>query len=160
MNINHITSMPSHALSAKSAIRNTETEDQFSKEVEKTQNTSLMEKDTSNIWEELSKKYDVTNATFDELKEISMSLYKYGEISFKEHAILTFDFDRGAESLKEEISGLSPNFTMYATQADASGKRNWIEEFQARADRAFGYGNLIGHHTNLSLAGILQRLER
>ncbi|GGB58513.1 hypothetical protein GCM10011409_39970 [Lentibacillus populi] len=67
-----------------------------------------MEKDTSNIWEELSKKYDVTNATFDELKEISMSLYEYGEISFKGHAILTFDFDRGAESLKEEISGLSP----------------------------------------------------
>ncbi|GGB58519.1 hypothetical protein GCM10011409_39980 [Lentibacillus populi] len=32
MNINHITSMPSHALSAKSAIRNTETEEQRSGE--------------------------------------------------------------------------------------------------------------------------------
>lgn len=160
MNINHITSMPSHAFSARSAIRNTETEDPFSKEVEKTQNTSVMEKNMSNIWEELSEKYDVTNATFDELNEISIALYEAGEISLKEHAILIFDFDRGTESLKREISGVSPNFTMHATQAEDSGKRNWIEEFQARAVRTLGYGNLIGHHTNLNLVGILQRLER
>ncbi|GGP16923.1 hypothetical protein [Oceanobacillus neutriphilus] len=160
MNINQITSIPSQAFFIKSRTTNTETEAPFSEEVKKTQDVSLKEKDTLNIWKELSEKYDITNANFDELNGMSKSLYEAGEISLKEHAILTFDFDRATESLKREIPKVSPDFTMYATQADASGKRNWIEEFQARADRAFGYGNLIGHQTNLNAAGILQKLER
>ncbi|AUJ27015.1 MULTISPECIES: hypothetical protein [Virgibacillus] len=159
MNISQMNAITAHTLPANTNIKNTETEDHFSKDMKQTQETSSAKKDTPNIWRELSEKYDITNASFEDLNAISTALYEAGQISLREHAGFTFDFNRATESLKQQATGISPHFTMYATQANEWGNRNWIEEFQARADRAFQYGNIIGHHTNNNLTAILQKLK-
>lgn len=149
MIINHSTSIPRYVLPVNPELKNSNTNSQFKKEVEIIQDDSEIEKGKSNLWKELSKSYDVTNASFNELNEISTALYESGEISFDEHAILSFDFDRATQSLNQEMSTVDP-----------SEKKNWIEEFQERAAQAFNQSNLIGHQAYLNLVGILQKLER
>lgn len=159
MNINRTASISSYTFAAKRSVRDLETEEQFSKEINEKKAAPLTAKNSSNIWEELAQKYDVTHTTFDNLKEMSTLLYESGEISLKEHAVLTFDFDRATESIQMEAAGVPTQFTMNTTKTDADGNRNWIEEFQGRSDRAFKHDNLIGYHTYQGVISILQRLQ-
>ncbi len=57
------------------------------------------------VYEELSTNYDVRNATFEEIVEISNVLYNSGEITLKEHAVITFDFERATNNLKQNAPG-------------------------------------------------------
>lgn len=113
----------------------------------------------SNVWEDLSNKYDVKNATFDDIVDIANSLYEAGEISLKEVALMTFDYERATNDLKQRFGGASSDFSMFVTEANENGKRNWIEEFKERANKQFGFGNLIGHSNNLNIYNILQKLD-
>lgn len=160
MDISQINSKLPYTQSPKTTIEPIETQNDFGKDIKQTKDAPIANKDISHIWGELSKQYDITNATFNELSTISTTLYEAGAISLKEHAGLTFDFERATESLKQEIPGISSNFTMYATEANESGKRNWIEEFQKRENRSYNHGSIIGHESNLNLASILQKLQR
>ena len=54
----------------------------------------------------------------------------------------------------------SPNFTMYETNEDAFGRRDWIAEFEARAAKDRQYGNLIGNAQKNKIVRVLQLLER
>ena len=111
------------------------------------------------IFEELASKYDIRNATFEEVKEIGHALYEAGEMTVKQLMILTFDYDRATQSIKMASNGqASPNFTMYETAADANGKRDWIAEFTARATKDRQYGNLIGSAMKQEILNILQLL--
>lgn len=60
----------------------------------------VSESNSSTIWEELSKKYNVRKATFDDIKAISRALYDAGEISLRDLSTLTFDFARATNDLK------------------------------------------------------------
>lgn len=112
-------------------------------------------------YKELAQQYDVRNATFNEIKEISNILYNAGEISMKEHMLLIFDFGRATDYIKNIAPGTTaPHFDMYKTSANEYGQRDWIAEIEARAADHFKFGNLIGYHTNSKILAILQKLDR
>lgn len=111
------------------------------------------------IYDELASKYDIRNATFEEVKEIGHALYEAGAMTLKQLMMLTFDYDRATEYIKIAASGKAlPNFTMYETAADKEGKRDWIAEFAARAAKDRQYGNLIGSAAKQEILSILQLL--
>ena len=113
------------------------------------------------IFEELASKYDIRNATFEEVKEIGHALYEAGEMTVKQLMMLTFDYDRATQSIKMATNGqASPNFTMYETAANADGKRDWIAEFTARAAKDRQYGNLVGYANKNEIISILQLLKK
>ncbi|MFB4165794.1 hypothetical protein ACE1TI_18845 [Alteribacillus sp. JSM 102045] len=132
----------------------------ISQATENIQEAKIQQTNSSNTWEELSSKYDVRKATFEEIKEIAKTLYDAGEISLKEHLGLTFDYEKATNYLKQNAPiPISPNFDMYETVSNRNGKRDWITEFEARANKDLKYGNLIGHQNKMNIFTILQRLD-
>ncbi|SDL69311.1 hypothetical protein [Sediminibacillus halophilus] len=114
----------------------------------------------SNIWTELATEYDVRNSTFDEISSISKALYDNGEISLKDVAILTFDQEKATDYLKQKVSGLtSGEFSMYQSSGNSGGTRDWIAEMEARAQKDFEYGNLIGFQNSKKVLNILHKLD-
>lgn len=122
---------------------------------------------TSNVYEELTKKYNVRNATFDEIVQIANALYEAGEISGKEVSMMTFDSERAKRDLIHHAGHIirangmqiSPDFSLYETSANEFGQRDWIAEFEARASKSFKYGDLISYQNNTKIASILQKLQ-
>lgn len=105
------------------------------------------------IWDELSKKYDIHHATFDELCTISYQLYQAKQITLIDHATLSFDPTRIPHG---------PDAKFYFTPADQDGRRDWIAEYTARAEFELKNGNPDGYQYILNhfVRGILSRLER
>lgn len=119
------------------------------------------QKGSSTVYEELSGKYDVRNATFGEIVEMSEALYNAGEITLAEHATLTFDYDRATENLKRHAPGyISADFNLHETLSNRNGQRDWIAEFRARASKNFKIGNLVGYQSDMKAVEILERLLR
>ncbi|HHY74688.1 MAG TPA: hypothetical protein GX497_15965 [Bacillus bacterium] len=128
-------------------------------------NTQVTKKDNpentiTNIYENLSNKYDVRKATFEEIKEISHSLYEAGEISLKEVAILTFDYERATNDIKNQVGSVSPNFSLYETEANKNGQRDWIAEYEARAAKFFQSGDLVGYQNSTKILNILREIQK
>lgn len=119
------------------------------------------ERDSATLYKELSSRYDVRNATFGEIIEISEVLYRTGEISLSEHAALTFDYDRATDNLRRHSSGyiISKDFNLHETSANSNGQRDWIAEFEARASKNFKFGNLLGYESDKKVLDILERLS-
>ena len=122
---------------------------------------------TSNVYEELTKKYNVRNATFDEIVQIANALYEAGEISGKEVSMMTFDSERAKRDLIHNAGHIlrangmqiSPDFSLYETSANEFGQRDWIAEFEARASKSFKYGDLISYQNNTKIVSVLQKIE-
>ena len=128
-----------------------------------TQNLEKLETNEvdESIYSDIANKYDIRNATFEEVKEIAQELYGAGAITGLDLAILTFDYDRATRDIKQAANGLtSPNFTMYETNTDTFGRRDWIAEFEARAAKDRQYGNFIGNANKNKIISILQLLDR
>ncbi|MDD3365415.1 MAG: hypothetical protein PHZ03_10575 [Syntrophomonas sp.] len=122
-------------------------------------NSGIVAEDASkDIWTELGNKYDVHNATFDELCEISNKLYSAGQISLGDHAIMTFDWKRAADDLRKDHPDTVADLNI--VPADSEGHRDWIAEFDARAKRAFSQGNDVGYIHNQKLVDILRQISR
>lgn len=64
------------------------------------------------IWTQLGSRYDIHNATFDELCEISHELYANGEISLLDHGMLTIVPKIMAQESRQGDTGI------YLTSAD------------------------------------------
>lgn len=162
MNINSTTPYQSTSLYSKNIGKKTESikEQEFSIGELVSNTQDLKKNDSSNIWEELSSKYDVRKATFEEVKEISKALYKAGEISTQEHLSLTFDYEKATNDLKK-IAPIpnSYTFNMYETPSNNNGERDWIAEFEARKSKDFKYGNLIGYQNKTRILNVLQKLD-
>lgn len=156
MNINTVASYQTTAFYAKNTAKMDTTGGRLFNIPETVATT---QKDASAIYEELSSKYDARKATFDEIIEISNTLYEAGEISLKEHMLMTFDFERATNDLKQNAPGVPSSFNMCETSADSNGRRDWIAEFGARASKNFKFGNLIGYQSNMKAVAILQRLS-
>jgi len=103
------------------------------------------------IWEELAKKFDVRNASFDELCDISSQLYLAGQISLFDHVILIFEPEESPQTVSYDIC---------LTEADADGKRNWLREYEARVARDLKAGNTLGYKVNKNILSILERLQQ
>ncbi len=112
----------------------------------------ITEKESSNnssVWEELGNKFDIRNASFEELCDISMTLYKAGQISLLEHGILTFDPSKSPQPVK-------PNLCL--TPANEDGRRNWIAEYEERINQDLKIGNIVGLNNNKKILEILKHL--
>ena len=48
---------------------------------------------------------------------------------------------------------------MHEKAPNRNGERDWVAEFEARANKDFKYGNLIGHQNKMKILTILQRLD-
>lgn len=106
-------------------------------------------KNESNIWTDLKKEYDIRNASFDELYNVSSALYNAGEISLIEHGTLTFNPDLSPQKTND-------NYTI--TQPNEQGKMDWIIEFEARAQRDLKLGNYQGYVHKNNLLKVLNNL--
>lgn len=105
----------------------------------------------SEIWGELAGAYDIRNATFDELCEISLKLYEEGQISLKDHGILTFNPSKSPQT---------PGLTINLTPASPEGRMDWIAEYEARLKRDLEINNLLGYANNQKIVQILKCLDR
>ena len=112
---------------------------------------------SKDIWAELGGRYDIRHATFNELCEIAITLYKKGEISGGDCAIMTFDWKRAADDLRKDHPDVVDDLNL--VPADSEGRRDWIAEFDARAKSAFSQGNNFGYIHNQRLADILRRIN-
>ena len=140
---------------------NPATEEDFSKVL--TSSTDKLETNEvdESVYDDIANKYDVRNMTFEQLKEVAQKLYEAGAITVKEVMTMTFDYGRATQSIKQAANRkTAPNFTMYETSADTSGRRDWIAEFEARAAKDRQYGNFIGNANKTKIISILQLLER
>ena len=104
----------------------------------------------SNIWKKLAKNHHIRNASFDELCGISLKLYEAGEISLLDHAILTFDSSKSPQKVRPNI---------FLTKTNIDGKRDWIAEYEARANMNFKKGNIVGYKNYQRVLDILRRLQ-
>ncbi|GAB6085221.1 hypothetical protein [Alkaliphilus crotonatoxidans] len=128
----------------------------FSKEIKGNNNDDLyleaakngLDKN-SNIWDEIAKDSNIRNASFEELCNISTQLYEAEEISLLTHSTLTFDPGRCTLLTRSDIN---------LTPTDEDGRRNWIAEYQARANRDLKMGNVDGYVQNNDILKILNRL--
>lgn len=163
MSVNSITSQ-SNSLSSINSYRvaksNSDSVFSINNAVEETSNLKLSQSQSNAVLGGISNEYDIRKATFDELTEISRKLYEAGELTGLEHAIITFDFERATNSLKQYAPGYVPNsFTMYQTAANSNGERDWIAEFEARASKDFQYGQLAAYQTKTKILSVLRKLD-
>ncbi|WP_425803282.1 hypothetical protein ACHOLT_17565 [Desulfitobacterium sp. Sab5] len=105
--------------------------------------------ESADIWKELSGRYDIQNASFSELCDISKKLYAAGQISFLDYGMIIFDPSQSSQPL---------HFDINVTSANRDGRRDWIAEFEARASAALKFGNTGGYTENRKIAEILSRL--
>lgn len=130
--------------------------DIFSMSSSKTKTTSEKSSSTApvatqsspdSIWHRLASKYDVRSITSEEMDKLSLELYNAGEISL---------LDRGTLFMPKLAETLGDNISL--TQADSSGRRDMIAEFEARIDMD---KSSIGNILRLPIdSRILQHLER
>lgn len=105
---------------------------------------------SEDIYEQLSKDYNIRNASHEQVCEISRILYNQGEISLFEHGRFTF---------KLELPQY-PNYRYFLTEADQCGKRDWIAEYDARIQQDKKIGNTQGYMQNKKMMEVLMRLEK
>jgi len=108
-------------------------------------NSSTANYDPTDIWRELSEQYDIHNASFEDLCDISKNLYSAGQISLFDHAMLTFRYS-------------IPNMDN-ATPSYPNGNKDWVAEFRARGKRELKYNNMDGYVLFQRLVGILNKLD-
>lgn len=124
--------------------------------IEKIETNEINEADEE-IYSDLATKYDVRNATFEEFSEIANALYEAGEITFLQSSLMRFDYDRATRELKSELGNkAAPDFSLYETRSDSTGRRDWISEWEARLSKDMKYDVMGFHHTK----GILTALKR
>ncbi|WP_422446525.1 hypothetical protein [Thermoanaerobacterium sp. DL9XJH110] len=146
VNTNYYQTTPYVTTNMKSNVRNNPKTYCLTQEKVKTEHKTGY---SSNIWEELAKEYDIRNASLEELCDISSKLYEAGEISLADHAILTFDPGKSPQKVRPNI---------FLTKASADGRRDWIAEYEARANMDLKIGNTPGYKNNRRILDILRRL--
>ncbi|SNX53882.1 hypothetical protein SAMN05660242_1495 [Thermoanaerobacterium sp. RBIITD] len=103
----------------------------------------------SDVWEKLSEKFNISNASFNDIKYVSSELYKAGQISLLDHGILTFDPSESPQRIKPNI---------FLTQSDSNARMDWIAEYEARANKDLNIGNTTGYLNNKRILNILKQL--
>ncbi|ADL08772.1 hypothetical protein [Thermosediminibacter oceani] len=147
VNTNYYQTTPYVRANMKSNVRNNPKTYSLTQENVKTEYKTEY---SSNIWEELAKEYDIRNASFEELHDIAFKLYDTGEISFFDLGVLIFDPSKSPQKVRPNI---------FLTKANPDGKRDWIAEYEARANMDLKIGNMLGYKSNRRILDILRRLQ-
>ena len=87
-------------------------------------------------------KFDIRHCTFHEFRITIKTLSRVGRLELQE---IGFELE---ETLVGAIEN-NPYDKYFITPADHAGRRNWIEEFDALANRDFGEGNVQGYKINI-----------
>lgn len=145
----------------KTGARRVDSQQNNTAYVQKSYSIEQKNSKSSDIWAELVEKYDVRNATFEEISEATYKLYEAGEVSFQDLTVLTFDWNRAAKYLRQNVKNATVPIRsdLNLTSANAEGKRDWIAEYKARVKRDLDIGNLLGYANNQSALKILNRLD-
>ena len=99
------------------------------------------------IWRKMASKYDVRNITTEEIAILSQELYDAGGISLLNHAKLSFD------------PSLIPYGNGFLTQADSTGHRDLILEYETQIDMDKKMGNNQSLVNNKQVFESLKRLD-
>jgi aldehyde:ferredoxin oxidoreductase len=100
---------------------------------------------------DLAQRYDIRNCTFEEFCKMVDELYEAGELSFREHSIMTID-----KRLGRAEGEASPFFTT----DDMYGKIDWIAEYIASAEFYFKAGVIETYASDLNILSVLKKLDR
>ncbi len=100
------------------------------------------------IWRKIASKYDVRSISTEETANLSQELYDAGEISLLDHAVLSFDPDHNI-----------PYGTGFLTQADSTGHRDLISEYETRIDMDKKMSNSRSLVNNERVLEYLERLD-
>jgi len=139
MKINGVTSNPYHYMRT---TKGTQTQDSFA--------AAMASSTEPPIWGELRGKYDIRNATIDEMSAISKELYQAGEISLKDHGLMLSL--KWVENIKAQSNpGVSTG---------SSVRVDWIKEYEARIEFDRRMGNTLGQANNRTVLSIVKRLGR
>lgn len=114
-------------------------------------NTNFQSKEEANndIWKKLSERFDVRNATFDDICEIGRELYKAKEISLLELGHITLDVSK--------LPGVKENSDISLFY---KGKKDWIKAFEERAKNQLSYGNMSGYNAFMKSASYLKKISK
>lgn len=96
--------------------------------------------------EEPAGKYNPRNCTFAEFCATIKTLTREGKLSSHDILLTTADFTRSFKN--------NPSFRYYMTSANAAGRRNWVVEFEALANRERQRGNMLGYQRFLERKAI------
>lgn len=102
----------------------------------------------SDIEEELKQKYDIKNATYEEMCEISQKLLHNGKISLLQHMQMTMDHSR--------LPNVSKGSYVDDIFNDGT-KKNWTSIFQERANLQLYGGNMDGYNSYINIKNILEK---
>lgn len=119
------------------------TENKFSNYVRKIKDDQV---ENLSIFEELSKEYDITNASFNEFETICNKLYEAGQISLLDLGKLTLIPKIIAHAQKLKNYKVNPLLT--STKSTGNWKEekiNWIKEFDARAEQQRKFGAISNY---------------
>ncbi len=94
------------------------------------------------VWHRIGREVDVRSLSQEDLAKVSWMLYDNGAIGLSDHATLSFDCSSGL-----------------LTGADASGRVDWVAEFQARLARHQAEGDAQSAARDKSALDILARLQ-
>lgn len=102
---------------------------------------------SESIWQKMASKYDVRNMSTKDIAELSKHLLDAGEISFEDHAILSFD------------PANIPFGTIFLTEENSTGRYDFIKEYEARInmDKKMKNSQSLVHHERI--LGYLKRLD-
>jgi hypothetical protein len=94
---------------------------------------------------------DIRKASFDEFCKISNELYTKGNITPIEEALMTFNPELSPQQVGKG--------NVFLTKSDQYGKRDWIAEFEARANQNLKYSNLESYKIDTSIVNKLKQYE-
>ncbi|MBF0284043.1 MAG: hypothetical protein HQL51_06245 [Magnetococcales bacterium] len=99
------------------------------------------------LWRQAAEQFDPRRATFQQLAELALRLYREGAVSVLEYLLL-------ASSPEDESSVFGD---VLFTPADAAGRCDWIAEFEARREAARHYD----HYASIdAMERVLDNLKR
>lgn len=102
-----------------------------------------------NVWQQAGARFDPRCATFEELAQLALLLYRQGAVSVLEYLLL-------ASSPEDETAAFGD---VLFTPADDAGRCDWIAEFEARREAARYYGHFASVESMERVLDGLKRVE-
>lgn len=105
----------------------------------------------------IAERYNIRKASYHELGEMTDILCSEGIITCGEQALILFN----PEIAPPEYIRLNyPNYRYFLTETDSEGRRDWLQEFEARIKKNYADSNPFSANYRERLLTILRKLER
>ncbi|WP_053954668.1 hypothetical protein [Inediibacterium massiliense] len=114
-------------------------------------NMNMETNNQTDIYGKLKQKYDIRNATFDEVKEIAEKLHEAGEISEFQYANLILDRSRISVPEHEK---------KFLIDRYHGGRQDWIEIYEDQAKTCLSYGDMNSYNKNIDIIKALKKCEQ